>query len=53
MTEVEEIKRILAYLEKFRGKLPKESKSHREITSDIEYWNKKLRKKENILMTQT
>lgn len=47
MTEVEEIKRILADLEKFQGKLPKESKLHREIISDIEYWKKKLRKKEN------
>jgi len=47
MTEVEEIKRILVTLEKFREKLPKESKAHREITSDIEYWKKQMRKKEN------
>jgi hypothetical protein len=47
MTEVEEIKRILLTLEKFLGRLPKESKDHREITSDIEYWKRQMRKKEN------
>jgi hypothetical protein len=47
MTEVEEIKRILTDLEKFLGRLPKESKDHREIASDIEYWKRQLRKKEN------
>ena len=54
MTEVEEIKRILVTLEKFRGKLVKESKAHREITSDIKYWTKQMRKKENTpVLTRT
>ena len=44
MTEVKEIKRILVYLVKFREKLPKKSKAHREMTSDIEHWKRQMRK---------
>ena len=48
MTEVEEMKHIIACLEDFQKKRPKGLRGREEMVLDIEYWKRQFRRKERV-----